>query len=288
MPLRTRTSRLQGTSYALTVIDDGAIDLHDLPHVVLGLSWATTVTLLLVVYLALNLLFAGAFWWSGGVANLPPGSFKHCFFFSVQTMATIGYGAMYPEGDTAHVLVVAESFVGLVFTALATGLIFVRFSRIRGRVRFSKQVAVGRVDGAQHLCVRVGNGRSNRIFDAQFRLNVVRTVKREGEPVMYRSQPLSLVRDHAPTLQRAWNLMHRIDEESPLFGLTAEDFERSEAEVHLAVVGTDETTLQAVHGRYVWEAPQVAWSRRLADVVSERNGDVVLDLRQFDVLRPDA
>lgn len=282
MPVRTRTSRIEGTSYDFTIIDDRPIDLRDLSHAVLGLSWPAMLGLLTAVYALLNALFALAFFFSGGVANLPDQSLKHCFFFSVQTMATIGYGAMYPQSDAAHVLVFVESVVGLVFTALATGLVFVRFSRIRGRVQFAQKVTIGQYDGARWLTVRIGNGRSNRIFDAQFRLLLMRTVKRPGEPVLYRSEPLTLVRDVAPNLQRAWNLMHRIDEASPLWGATAESLLASEAEVHLAVAGTDETTLQTVHGRFVWEAPNIAFGVRPADVVSEQNGNVVLDLRHFD------
>ncbi|MFO0598743.1 MAG: ion channel [Myxococcaceae bacterium] len=282
MPIRTRTTRVEGTSYDFTIIDDRPLDLRDISHAVLGLSWPATLGLLTLVYVVLNALFAVAFHLGGGVANLPDGSFRHAFFFSVQTMATIGYGAMYPQSDLAHVLVFVESVVGLVFTALATGLVFVRFSRVRGRVQFAKKVTIGRYDGTRWLTVRIGNGRSNRIFDAQFRMLLMRTVKREGEPVLYRSEPLLLARDVAPNLQRAWNLMHRIDETSPLWGATAESLLASEAEIHLAVAGTDETTLQTVHGRFVWEAPNIAFGVRPADVVSEQNGNVVLDLRHFD------
>lgn len=286
MPLRTHTRRVDHTSYEMTVIDDRPLDLRDVSHAVLGLSWPATLGLMAGTYLALNALFALGFLLSGGVANAAPGSFADAFFFSVQTMATIGYGAMYPQSTAAHVLVVVESLVGLVFTAIFTGLVFVRFARIRGRVVFGTRAAFGRLDGAPHVCVRVGNGRSNRIFDAQFRFLVVRTVRRPDEPVMYRSEELKLVRDNAPSLMRAWNLMHRIDEASPLFGATLESLRAAEAELHLAVTGTDETTLQTVHGRHVWEASAFAWGSRLADVVRETPNGIVIDLRQFDEVTP--
>jgi inward rectifier potassium channel len=281
MPLRTTVTRPPGTSYDFVVIDDRPFDLRDISHAVLSLSWSQTLGLLSFLYLLLNALFGLAFMWAGGVANLEPGRFAEAFFFSVQTMATIGYGAMYPQSTAAHLLVVFESLVGLVFTALATGLVFVRFSRVRGRVVFANKVCIGRTAGDTHLVVRVGNGRSNQIFDAQFRLALIQTVRPEGEPVMYRSEDLKLVRDNAPNLRRAWNLMHRIDEKSPLFGLTLEQLQAREAELHIAMTGTDETTLQVVHGRRVWEANEIAFGARPADIISEVEGKVVIDLRRF-------
>lgn len=285
MPLRTQTRRVEHASYEMTVIDDRPIDLRDVSHSILGLSWPATLGLISATYLLLNALFALGFMATGGVANAS-GGFHDAFFFSVQTMATIGYGAMFPQSTAAHVLVTFESLVGLVFTAIFTGLVFVRFSRIRGRVIFSKRAAFGRVDGFPHLCVRIGNGRSNRIFDAQFRMNVVRTVRVPNEPVMYRSEELKLVRDNAPNLARAWNLMHRLDESSPLHGASLETLRTGEAELHLAVTGTDETTLQTVHGRYVWEPSSFVWNVRLADVVSETKNGIVIDLRKFDDVTP--
>lgn len=289
MPVRTKVISPGNTSYRFQVIDDRPIDLRDVSHAVLALSWPATLGAILIAFLGLNAIFAGLFVWTGGVENAAPGSFKDAFFFSVQTMATIGYGAMYPHSDGAQVLVVIESMVGLVVTAIATGLVFVRFARVRGRVVFSKQVSIGVVDGKPHLQVRVGNGRSNKIFDAQFRMMLIRTVKTVEQTTLYRTADLKLVRDHAPTLQRAWNLMHLIDETSPLFGVTPEQLLAQDAELQIALTGTDETTLQPVHGRHTWEASTgtFAWGTRLADVLSEsESGDVVLDLRNFDVVVP--
>lgn len=287
MALRTRVISNGTSSYRLSVIDDSPLDIRDFSHAVMALSWPATIAAIVAVWLLLNALFAGLFVLTGGVANAAPGSFKDAFFFSVQTLATIGYGAMYPQSDAAQVLVVVESTVGLFVTAISTGLVFVRFSRIRGRVLFSKRVALGVIDGAPHLCVRVGNGRSNRIFDAQFRLLLVRTMKTAEGTTLYKSEDLELVRDYAPTLQRAWNLMHRIDATSPLFGLTPETLAAQEAELNLALTGTDETTLQPVHGRHMWEAPEFAWGARMADIVStDAAGNITLDLRRFDDVVP--
>jgi inward rectifier potassium channel len=291
MATRVRTRKFENglNSYTFTVIDDRPIDLRDISHMVLGLTWPVTLAVILGAYLLINLLFALGFLATGGVVNVAPGSLKDAFFFSVQTMATIGYGDMHPASDAAHLMVLLESMVSLVFTGISTGLMFVRFARIRGRVVFSKHVALGVIDGKPHLCVRVGNGRSNRIFDAQFKLIMMRTVTTADGHTLYRTADLKLVRETAPNLQRAWNLMHVIDEHSPMFGMTPERFVAEQAEISLAVTGTDETTLQAVHGRHVWESPALEWGTRLDDVVAEaQDGNVTMDLRNFDKVRATA
>jgi inward rectifier potassium channel len=147
---------------------------------------------------------------------------------------------------------------------------------------FGSRAAFGRVQGAPHLGLRIGNARNNRIFDAQFRLILVRTLREPSEGVLYKSEELQLVQSTASNLQRVWNLLHRIDEKSPLFGATPESLRASEAELHLALSGTDETTLQPVHGRHAWEATSFAWNVRLADVVSETPTGIVVDMRKFD------
>jgi inward rectifier potassium channel len=139
-------------------------------------GWAT-LAIIVGVYLALNVLFALAFLAVGGIANLPAGSFVDAFFFSVQTMGTIGYGAMYPVSRAANWIVVAESIAGLLATAVSTGLVFARFSQIRPRMMFSSRLAVGPLDGVPTLMIRVGNARRGRIVDVSFRLLLARTTR---------------------------------------------------------------------------------------------------------------
>src|SRR5439155_27249819 len=140
----------------------------------------------------------------------------------------IGYGAMYPQSGLANALVVSESIVGILFTALATGLVFVRFSLVQARIVFSKCVAVGPMDGVPTLMARIGNDRSNQIYDAQMRMMLmISTTSKEGVRV-YRTIDLPLVRDRAPALARSWNIHHRIDAQSPLHGHTPESLKASE------------------------------------------------------------
>jgi inward rectifier potassium channel len=286
MPVRTRRSIRTGLSYGFSIIDDQPTDWRDAYHWLLQLSWPSLIGILLLLFMGINALFAALFFVSGGITSGEAGASPlECFFFSVQTFGTIGYGALHPVSVLGNALVVLESFVSLVGTALVTGLVFVRFSHVRGKVRFSKQACITVFDDSPHLVVRLGNLRSNRIYDATFRLTLVRTVRTKEGTVLYRNEDLTLIRDQAPNLLSAFSVMHRIDRNSPLWGCTPQSLVANDTELQLAVSGTDETTLQPVHGRHTWEAPAILIGSKLTDVVHEEpNGDVVIDLRTFDAI----
>src|SRR5262249_33941833 len=146
-------------------------------------------------------------------------------------------------------LVVAESVTGLVVTALATGLVFVRFSQTRARLVFSSRLTIGAVDGVSTVMARVGNERRGNIVDTRFRLTFTRTTTTVEGMTIYRLEELPLVRSRAPALSRSWTVMHRIVEGSPLYGYDAQRLAEVDGELQLEVVGIDDTSLQAVHAR---------------------------------------
>ncbi len=273
--------------YVIRVVGGPAPGVRDLYHLLLRIPWWGALAVIVGGYVSVNAIFAGLFLAVGGVANAAPGSFADAFFFSVQTMGTIGYGSMYPVTRLANSLVVAESVTSLIVTALATGLVFVRFSQARARVPFSSRVAVGPMDGVPTLMLRVGNERTGRIVGATFRLTLMRTTRTGEGVVVYRTEDLPLVHDRANALSRSWMILHRIDRTSPLLTDTPKSLEACDAELTLAVAGTDETSLQAVHAQYTWLNRSIVWGARLADVTSETpNGDLLLDLGHFHDLTP--
>jgi inward rectifier potassium channel len=287
--MKKRNEILRGAAYNIHILGAPPPGMRDLYHALLRVPWWAAFLVIVSSYLALNLLFALLFMGFGGVANARPGSLADAFFFSVQTMGTIGYGAMSPVSTMANVLVVCESVTGLVLTALITGLVFVRFSQTRARLIFSAKAAIGRIDGVPTLMVRLGNERSGSIVGAEFRLNFVRTSQTAEGMTIYRFENLPLVRSRATGLSRAWSVMHRIVEGSPLHGLDAEKLAAVEGELQLEVVGIDDTSLQPVHAHHTWTTDSVAWGARLADVLSETpEGDMVLDLRHFHDVVPSA
>jgi inward rectifier potassium channel len=274
-------------AYSIHIIGVPAPGVRDLYHALLRVPWWAAFVVIAGTFLALNAVFAVLYSWVGGVANARPGSLVDAFFFSVQTMGTIGYGTMYPASTAANTLVVAESVTGLVLTALATGLVFVRFSQTRARLMFSAKVALGIVDGVPTLMVRVGNERRGSIVGTVFRLTFTRTLRTAEGVTMYRIEDLPLVRSRAPALSRAWTVLHQVIDGSPLHGYDAERLALVDGEISLEVEGIDDTSLQPVHARYTWFAGSVAFGARLADVLSETpEGDVILDLRHFHEVVP--
>jgi inward rectifier potassium channel len=287
MPKAHRKEVFRTGSYDIHVIGVPAPGLRDMYHALLRMPWWGTFAIVVGTYLALNALFAIAYLLVGGVANVPAGSFADAFFFSVQTMGTIGYGVLTPTSRAANVLVVAESVISLVLTALATGLFFARFSQVRPRLMFSAKAAIGPMDGVQTLMMRIGNERRGNIVGTDFRLSFTRTTKTREGVTIYQLVELPLVRARAPALSRAWQILHRIVEGSPLYGFDDDKLKEVEGELQLEVVGVDDTSLQPVHARHTWFANQVAWGARLADVLSDLpNGDMQLDLRNFHEVVP--
>ena len=257
------------------IIVEGAAahPFRDAYHSLIEMSWPAALAAIGAGFLLINAVFAVGFMITGGIAS-SSGSFTDSFFFSVQTMGTIGYGGMVPTTFAANVLVVAEAVVSLIVTALSTGIVFARFSRTTAEVVFSRTACISPVDGVPTLAFRIGNDRSNAIFDAKVRVIFVRTDKTKEGQVLYRMLDLPLVRSETVTLERSFTIQHRIDEESPLYEAT-----RASCEEHS---GTDDISLQPVYARHTYFPRDIGWGRRLADVLREReDGKLVLDVRKF-------
>jgi inward rectifier potassium channel len=230
-----------------------------------------------------NAVFAAIYVETGGIAHAAPGSFADAFFFSVQTMGTIGYGWFYPETGLANLLVVIEVVIGLTLVALATGLVFAKFSRSTARILFTSEAVISPVNGVPTLAFRVGNQRGNEIVDVQIRVVLVRTEHPLEGGTFYRMLDLKLQRERALTLSRSFNVLHPIDASSPLFGRTPESFHDEESELQVMVLGLDDVTMQPVHAGHRYFDHQIIWGARHIDLLSEApDGDMVVDLRHFD------
>src|SRR5512140_527619 len=195
MRRKDRTEVVLADGYEMRTIGVPAAGLRDLYHWLLRVPGWVALGTIVGAYLLLNALFALVYLAVGGVAGAAPGSFLDAFFFSVETMGTIGYGTMYPATRAANAVMVVESIFGIVVVALATGLVFARFSPARARVVFSQRVAVGPYDGVPTVMIRLGNERRGRIVDAAFRMTLTRTQRSDDGGVAYRAIDLALVRD---------------------------------------------------------------------------------------------
>lgn len=261
--------------------------LHDAYHAFLLMPWSLSILAIGAGFMLLNFAFALVYFFMGGIANARSGSLLDMLYFSVQTTATIGYGSMYPATDLANIVVMTESAVALVVTALATGLVFAKFSRSTARVRFSHRAVITPVDGVPTLMPRVGNERGNFIVAAELRAVINRAeLTREGERY-YRFYDLPLTRSHAPALSRTWTMMHTIDEQSPLFGADAATLAAWDAELVVSVTGLDDITMQQVHASKSYDYPDVRFDAKLTTMLSTRaDGRFVVDLSKFHEVDP--
>ncbi|HBK97704.1 MAG TPA: ATP-sensitive inward rectifier potassium channel 10 [Microcoleaceae bacterium UBA10368] len=276
--------------FTLNVVRLGLPRLHfpDLYHWLLTLSWPGFFTLISLLYLITNSLFALAYLAGGDcIANARPGSFQDAFYFSVQTMATIGYGAMYPRTDYANIIVAIQALFGLWGVAMITGLAFARFSKPTARVIFSRVAVIAPFNGVPTLMYRTANQRFNQILEAQQRATLIRDeVTIEGE-VMRRFYDLELLRSQSPIFALTWTVMHPIDENSPLYKLTAKDLVEQQAEIVITLTGIDETVSQTIHARHSFVASEILWNLRFVDIISRTpEGKRVVDYTRFHEVKP--
>ncbi len=244
----------------------------------LTMTWTTFLGAVVAVYLVVNVLFAvlymlaGANALQGQGADMLGGVFGRAFFFSVQTFATIGYGQIGPNGLVPNAIVTAEALVGLMFQALATGLLFARFSRPTASILFSRAALIAPYNGALSLQFRIANRRKNQIIqlESQVLLSLMESDDR-GDRVR-RYYPLPLERNKVTFFPLSWTIVHPITEASPMDGKTAEDLHSAEAEILVLLSGVDDTFAQTVHARSSYRAQEIVWHARFASIF-ERSRD---------------
>jgi inward rectifier potassium channel len=258
-------------------------DWRDIYHLILTLSWPQFAGLVLGIYVVINLCFATLYVLGGRcIAELPPGSFPDAFFFSVETLATVGYGHAYPDTLYGHCVTTLEIMVGLFGLAVMTGLIFVRFSRPTARIMFSNVAVVAPFDGFPTLMLRLANLRHHAMVEAEFRLLFMRSeLTKEGEDCR-RFYPMRLQFDHLINFPAALTLRHVIDETSPLFGLTEEDLKLTDGRMLASVVCVDPVIQAPVQSQTEYLHEQIAWNRRFAEIYTEDSiGRYTVDYGKF-------
>lgn len=258
----------------------------DLYHLWLRASWTRAIAATALAYAGLVAAFALLYLGVGGVENMPR-SFWPAFFFSSQTLSTVGYGNMAPASAAANAVSFLESFVGLIATAMITGLMFAKFARPTSRVLWSRVAVVAPQDGVRSLMFRAANERGNQVVEAQLRLALVRqetTV--EGDRVR-RVHDLPLVRAQSAVFALTWTAIHRLDPSSKLYGLTAEDLRAQGAEIIASLTGLDETFSQTIHSRHSWSWNEIVWDSRFADIIGELpDGKRSVDYARFHDTTP--
>jgi inward rectifier potassium channel len=257
-------------------------------HLLLTLPWPGFLLFIVLMYGTLNTLFALVYLAGGdGIAHAQPGDFWDAFFFSVQTLASIGYGNLYPQTFYANTVVTVEALVELLGFAVVTGLAFARFSQSTAHVVFSHFAVVAPYNGVPTLMFRTANQRGNQIVEAQMRVYLLRDeVSLEGQ-FMRRLYPLRLLRSQTPSFALTWTAIHPIDSESPLQNQTTESLTQLKAQIVISLSGIDETVAQAVHARHIYQVQEILWNYRLSDIIHEtKTGEPYMNFSHFHEVVP--
>ena len=262
-------------------------------HTLLSMSWRMFLLLVLLLYFMSNVAF-GAIYASLGpdaivdtTINPMTNIFVRCFFFSVQTFATIGYGTIHPSGILPNLLVTLESYYSLLANALVTGLVFARFARPTAKIIFSNVAVIAPYRGIEGLMFRLVNGRSNQLIEVGIKVLFARFVNEDGRTVR-RFDFLNLERKTVTFLPLALTVVHPITDDSPLKGLTQEDLTATDAELLILITATDETFAQNVHTRSSYKPHEIRCGHKFVSIYNQVNDGepISIDIRKLSAIEP--
>jgi inward rectifier potassium channel len=255
----------------------------DISHRCMTATWPAFIGGAALVFIAFNAVFA-LFYLIGNqpISNVPGGAYIDYLYFSIETLSTAGYGDMHPQTHYGHFIATVELFTGIFSMSLMTGLIFARFSRPNARLLFADNPVISHHEGQPTLMVRLANERHNIISNATARLWLFRNiVSAEGQPFR-RFYELPLVRNESPALALSWTLFHVLDEESPLYGLTADDLDAAKASLVVVVSGYDVVAAQTVHARKSYDHSDIRFGHRYAEILgTAEDGRLRIDYGRF-------
>ena len=255
----------------------------------LSVGWPAFVAASAIAFLLLNCLFALVLMLGDQPIANAPGDFLHYFYFSIETLATVGYGDMHPQTHFGHVVASVEMFVGVFATAVLTGLVFYRFSRPRARFLFAERAVVTQHDGRPSLMVRVANQRLNPIANPSAKMWLSTTVLTAEGETWRRFIELPLLRAQSPLFQLSWTIIHDIDETSPLTGMNADALAAIQGSVLVTVEGHDETSAQSVRARKTYLSSDVVFGERYVDVLESSDEERVrVNYTKFHQTEPGA
>jgi inward rectifier potassium channel len=261
---------------------------RDAYHWLLTLSWPQFSLFVLGMYVAINLFFSLCYYFSPqSIAGMEPPSWANCFFFSVETLATVGYGHMYPQTLFGHLVATGEIMVGMFGMAVITGLIFIRFSRPIARILFSKHLVLSPFNGQPALMFRVANLRDQAMAEAEFRIMLMRDEPtREGE-IFRRFYPLTLQFERLILFPAVITIRHVIDETSPMHGLTLADLERADSTFIASIVCIDTVIPAPVQSNHSYTWKDIRSDHKFVEVYTEVGEDTLLvDYSRIDATEP--
>jgi inward rectifier potassium channel len=261
----------------------------DLYHRSMTVYWPVFFGTAAAIFITLNAIFALLYWLGDDpIANVAGSRPLGLFYFSVETLATVGYGDMHPQTHYGHVIATIEIFTGMSFLAVMTGLIFARFSLPRARFIFAEHPVVAVHQGQSTLMIRVANSRNNTISHATARLWFFRLETTLEGNLLRRYHELLLDRREHPMFMLSWSLFHTIDETSPLYRMTAADLAAADSSLALNVSGVDDVSAQHLHARRVYSHRDIRWNHRYRDITGmSKEGRLSIDCDLFHEVVPE-
>lgn len=278
--MRRPSARIDQQGLSTIKLGASRFSLDDPYYLVLSMSWQAFLGSVLALYLTANLIFAALYWAApSAVAHARPGRFSDAFFFSIETLATVGYGEMSPQTMYGHSVATVEIFVGMFLTALVTGAFFARFARPRPRLIFSEVAVIAPYEGRTALMVRVASRRLHAINEVHGRISYLRTFHLPDGGTFRRFFDLKLVRSENPVLSLSWTLIHPIDEDSPLHEMTEERLRAEAPRLLVSINGFDEAISSQINDRHSYRPQDVRMNHVFAHILEDKDdGAIQIDL----------
>lgn len=265
-------------------------NVSDLYHSLMSMRWSDFFVLTICVYIVINLFFGTLYFLLGpqGLSGLVHTNgldfFEECYFFSVQTFSTIGYGRVSPVGLVQNILVAIEAFTGMLSIAVMSGLLFTKFSRPISKVIFSEVALITSHRGQRCLVFRMANSRLNQIVEATVTVSILMSTKTPEGQYLRVQHDLNLIRSRSLFFTMSWLVAHIIDEKSPLFNKSTEDLDTVDAEIIVSVLGFDETYGQTIHARTSFVAQELVFDKQFVDIISRTDGLLNIDLDKISAV----
>ena len=258
---------------------------RDIYHFLVNLSWTNFFLLIFAGYFLVNLLF-GIVYYMIGVENIrnavdkaPMQSFLNAYFFSVQTFTTVGYGGMVPSGFPANFVASIEAMIGLLGFAIATGLLYGRFSRPSARILFSRNAVVAPYRDKTALMFRLANQRNNDIIEVEANVLAVFKDKYTNNRQYF---VMTLERNSVYFFPLSWTVVHPIDEQSPFFNKSLDELKELQTEILIQFKGFDDTFSQTVHTKYSYSLDEIIWNAKFKQAFEpDHKGEIIFDLNRI-------
>lgn len=286
---REKGQRVLIGGYTIQKAGVARFNWRDPYYFAVALSWPRFLLSLIALFAAINLGFGLLYLMRpGSLANTHMGSLSDAFFFSIETATTVGYGDMYPVGHYGRVVAGCEMMVGVAFTALTTGLLFVRFSRPKAQIRYARNAVVAVHNGQPTLMIRIGNARLGLISNVSVHLGLMRTSRRADGQHLRQIYELPLTRERIPLFTLTSILMHEIDISSPLSGYDAARLIEDDVHLWLSVEGYDSTLATMITDTQAYGPTDILYGMRYAGTISDdAEGHPTVDLREISLIEPD-